>query len=137
MGLIDREVITNLIHEVGAEVLIYLPDYTVDFKGDVENNYLGSGKREIALIRTREEMNLLNEQGLQYKEDAVGFFSQGSCIQSEAEVWVKQENEVVVYYVIRTNYSRFENETKFVRADLEKRRTEPLEAWNMPTTGDP
>jgi hypothetical protein len=127
--LIDKESISQVINEIGTPVQLYIPSYTADMEGDVRQNYLDGPFEEIALIRTRTDTNVLNEQGLSFQGDALGYFSAGSRIDSEVEVHVTREDKKgkVVYFVISTQSSFFEGSLKFTKAILQKRRYEVLQ----------
>ena len=126
--LIDWESISGVIDDVGSSVEIYTPAYTADMIGDTRVNYLSPPTRETALIRPRTETNIVNEQGLQYQGDALGYFKRDSIIASEAEVWVERPDQqgYIVYFVISVQPSIFEGELKFVKGILQKRRYETV-----------
>ena len=127
MGYIDKDAIESIIDEVGADVEVYLPNYTVDASGNSTINYLTNPVKERALIRTRTDTTILNEQGLQNEGDALGYFKADSPIKPEAEIHVVREEvsnggAKVVYYVISIQSSYFESELKMIKAVLQKRR---------------
>jgi|GEM_PF-3861178 len=126
-GYIDRSAIASIIDEVGTDVEIYLPNYTVDASGNTAMNYLTDPIKERALIRTRTDTTILNEQGLQAEGDALGYFKATSLIKPETEVHVVREEPSaggakVVYYIISVQSSYFEGELKFMKAVMQKRR---------------
>ena len=126
--MIDRDTISGIIDLVGTPVKIYIPTHTANFEGMERNIFLAQPVYENAVIRTKNDMIVVNEQGEQREGDAVGFFKYDSKIDSECEVWVPRdpiEGGTDVYYAISAQISRFENERKFVRMNLQKRRYEP------------
>ena len=127
MTYIDKDAISSIIDEVGTDVEVYLPNLTVDASGNTAMNYLTDPIKERALIRTRTDTNILNEQGLQAEGDALGYFKADSPIKSECEVHVKREEpseagKSVVYYIVSVQSSYFEGELKFMKAIMQKRR---------------
>ena len=126
--LIDQESIAQIIDEIGTPVQLFLPAYTADMEGDTRQNYLDGPYNEVALIRSRTDTNVVNEQGLQYQGDALGYFKAGSKVDSEVEVHVPREDKkgIVIYFVISTQSSYFEGELKFIKGLLQKRRFELL-----------
>jgi len=127
--MIDRGAISSIIDLVGGPVKIFLPNYTADMQGDTRANYMTEPIHEIALIRSRTDTTILREQGLEFQGDALGYFKYDSKIVPEAEVWVQRdpiERTTLVYYVVSTQTSQFENERKFVKAVMQKRRSEPV-----------
>lgn len=127
MTYIDKDAISSIIDEVGADVEVYLPNYTVDASGNSTINYLTAPTKERALIRTRTDTTILNEQGLQNEGDALGYFKADSPIKPETEVHVVREEPSamgakVVYYIISVQSSYFEGELKFMKAIMQKRR---------------
>jgi hypothetical protein len=127
MGYIDKDAIESIIDEVGADVEVYLPNYTVDDSGNAVMNYLSDPIKERALIRTRTDTTILNEQGLQTEGDALGYFKANSLIKPESEVHVVREEPAAlgakaVYYVISMQSSYFEGSLKFMKAVMQKRR---------------
>jgi hypothetical protein len=126
--LIDKESIAQIIDDIGTPVTLYIPSYSADMEGDVRQNYLDGPFEEIALIRSRTDTNVVNEQGLQFQGDALGYFKADSKVDSEVEVHVPREDKkgIVVYFVISTQSSYFEGELKFIKGVLQKRRFELL-----------
>jgi hypothetical protein len=127
--LIDRDTISAIIETVGGQVKLFLPNYTVDSSGDTRLNYMPQPIIENALIRSRSDAVIVNDQGAQNQGDALGYFKFDSSVIPEAEVWVQRdpfEGTTLVYYVMSVQTSNFENERKFVKAVLSKRRYEPV-----------
>ena len=126
--LIDKEAISAVIDQVGVPVKIYLPNYTADVESDLRSNYLSEPVLENALIRTRTDTMVITEQGGQAQGDALGYFKWDSKVASEAEIHVPMDDQkgTVVYFVISTQTSRFENSVKMIKGILQKRRYEIL-----------
>ncbi len=129
--LISPDDIAAVIDETGSEVLIFLPDQTVDMQGDTRINYLGQPVTETATIRPRTDTTIINEQGQQREGDALGYFKNDSAVTPESEVWHRQGDVYQVYYVISIQPSYFEDALKFVKGVLQQRRIEPVDAADV------